>query len=540
MEDIQYEDGARGPQRWRCELQGQDIAEAGVVFADFENEEELDLERLGVQSGTTTIQIEDAEFFGGKIRVPRNPRVQFGKIPGRGPGSNGNGNGNSNGNSNGNGNRRNGNGGRMLQSTAKTVLVVRIEADDASTSASASTISDDVFGTGSDKINLKERFETCSYGQVVIEPASDSDHITDGVVEVTIPDTVSGASDSTIRNAAVNAATTLLGDLPSQFDHVMLCIPPGTSGGWIAYAYVNSWLSVYNDNWCLRPSGQVHEIGHNLGLAHSGEGSDPYGDESGMMGYSYPQDEDPIMCYNPAKSWQLNWYSDKSVAFDPLAGPLETTLIGIAGYGDSSRQSPEYYVNIKLDGGSDGDYYVGYNFVDDDDINTGTVEAGNTVTLHRKSGSETAYAPSLLLATLDSNQQHVISNYRGSGKDVVIEVTGSISSNGAPIRIYTGCQSVSDCPTGPVCAVPICQSDGSCSLDYSSCNGLKEFEIEILTDNYPGETTYMLIDECSGAVVGSGGPYVDRATTYTETWNVEESRFRLVMLDSYGKRSLSF
>ena len=31
-------------------------------------------------------------------------------------------------------------------------------------------------------------------------------------------------------------------------------------------------------------SAQMHELGHNLNLAHAGEGSDPYGDQSGMMG----------------------------------------------------------------------------------------------------------------------------------------------------------------------------------------------------------------------------------------------------------------
>lgn len=42
------------------------------------------------------------------------------------------------------------------------------------------------------------------------------------------------------------------------------------------------------------PSGQMHEIGHNLGFAHSGE-SQTYDDQSGMMGYSYSDDEGPVM-----------------------------------------------------------------------------------------------------------------------------------------------------------------------------------------------------------------------------------------------------
>jgi len=39
----------------------------------------------------------------------------------------------------------------------------------------------------------------------------------------------------------------------------------------------------------------MHEIGHNLGFRHSGEGAEGYGDRSGIMGYSYYEDEGPVM-----------------------------------------------------------------------------------------------------------------------------------------------------------------------------------------------------------------------------------------------------
>ena len=60
--------------------------------------------------------------------------------------------------------------------------------------------------------------------------------VSNGVTTVNILNDVSGTSDSSIRTAVVNAATASLGNLSSQFDHLMLCLPPGTSGGWIAYA----------------------------------------------------------------------------------------------------------------------------------------------------------------------------------------------------------------------------------------------------------------------------------------------------------------
>ncbi len=56
--------------------------------------------------------------------------------------------------------------------------------------------------------------------------------------------------------------------------------------------YISITLSFLNSD---SPSGQVHELGHNLNFGHSGEGSEEYADQTGMMGYSYSgfQDEGP-------------------------------------------------------------------------------------------------------------------------------------------------------------------------------------------------------------------------------------------------------
>ena len=48
-------------------------------------------------------------------------------------------------------------------------------------------------------------------------------------------------------------------------------MPTGVIQG-IAFAGVNSWYSVYKNEWCGYSAVQMHEIGHNLGLDHSGEG----------------------------------------------------------------------------------------------------------------------------------------------------------------------------------------------------------------------------------------------------------------------------
>ena len=69
----------------------------------------------------------------------------------------------------------------------------------------------------------------------------------------------------------------------------MACLPPGTlnngSSRWVAWAYVDWYLSAYHGIWCSYPSAQMHEIGHNINLDHSGVGNDEYADLSCMVSY---------------------------------------------------------------------------------------------------------------------------------------------------------------------------------------------------------------------------------------------------------------
>ena len=144
---------------------------------------------------------------------------------------------------------------RLAISGSRTYLAVRVVATDSSPTPSTSQISDEWFGTSDDLVNYKSQIEACSYDQVKVKPYSSSG-ISNGVVTVTIPNTISEKDNGVIRDAADDAVNKL--NLSGNIDHTMLCIPSGTTGGWIGYAYLNWYLSVYNDNWCLYPSIQMH------------------------------------------------------------------------------------------------------------------------------------------------------------------------------------------------------------------------------------------------------------------------------------------
>ncbi|MEM1154282.1 MAG: hypothetical protein AAGI44_09080, partial [Pseudomonadota bacterium] len=289
------------------------------------------------------------------------------------------------------------------------VLVLRITTADSAPTPSASQLSDSVFGTYGDPVNLVSQYAACSYGKKTFVPA-EGPNIVDGVAEVTVGINAAGSSRYTVMNAATTAANALVGSLGANYDHVLYAIPPGTDGSWIAFGYYNNYRTVYNNNWATYVSAQMHEVGHNFILDHSSEGSSEYGDTQGMMGFSYSQDDSPIMCFNAAKSSQLSWYNDKEIT---ISQSWSGKVIGLADYG-SAASDQNVIVRAEND---DGDsLFITYNRKTG--INSGTREGGNQVTVVEGRYQNT----SNLLAKLNNGGTYTYSNFWGSGDDFVLTV----------------------------------------------------------------------------------------------------------------------
>jgi hypothetical protein len=273
-----FRDGSEKTE-WECELQGADRKRGEGHFVKVEGLSDSQLNKSKAKSGRTSLQVENAMVTEGKLLIPAGAQPEFASVQLRGPknkhknGKKGRGRknkrkngkkgrGRKNKNNNGKKGRgpkkkhKKGNSGateegtdlgnsrmnnvfddrRKLLKGDRTVLAIRVTANDMKTSVSQKRLSNKIFGTGADAINLSERFDTCSYGQVTMSPYSGTtfkgitipDTARVGVVTININKKVGGSREGVIRDAVLDAAQAQLGNLEEQFDHVMLCLPVRT------------------------------------------------------------------------------------------------------------------------------------------------------------------------------------------------------------------------------------------------------------------------------------------------------------------------
>jgi hypothetical protein len=110
-------------------------------------------------------------------------------------------------------------------------------------------------------------------------------NVIDGVAEVTISYTVSGEYRDTVEDWASDELSSVVGVAESTWDHVMFVLPSSVDfAGSAAYAYIGWSRSVYRDNSVAVLLVQVHEIGHNLNMRHSGLDTETYGDTTCFEG----------------------------------------------------------------------------------------------------------------------------------------------------------------------------------------------------------------------------------------------------------------
>ena len=164
-----------------------------------------------------------------------------------------------------------------------------------------------------------------------------------------------------------------------------------------------------------------------------------------MMGYSYNEDNSPKQCFNPAKSYELGWYSDKVVEWDPLSqGTWVGTIVGVSDYGN--KQIANSKVVVRIDRGGN-DLYLGYNRKKN--MNSGVKANGDQVTIVEE---DEGYSKSNFIAGLNPGKRKTFSNFRNSGRTLFVDYISTDSSrNEAKVAIYFDDCVYPGCCEGSLC-----------------------------------------------------------------------------------------
>ena len=398
------------------------------------------------------------------------------------------------------------------QGDLETVMVRIIDSRGQAPTRSRSQLINDTF---EDDSCLKTQMEACSYNKVRIVPKQ-NDKINNGVYDLHVPFDFTANSDRQQFLSAAREQFDKEHGSVHNFDLVMFCMPAHSSGeqaAWGAFAYVNHPVSVYSNDWCGYASGQMHEVGHNLNLEHSGKQNvGEYDDATGLMGYSYASD-DTKMCYNAAKSWQLHWYEDQVLKVNPLnaGNPVRRfTLNGVADY----QKNREALVSLQLDQTSRAaSFFVGYNRKIG--INSGVKQDADMVTIVRKDEDADEYGYSWKVASLMVGADYTIENFNGEmGRDVNIKFIG-LTNNDRDAIIQ-----VSDVENAP-------------EEEREAC---EEYTVEVKTDRYPGDTSWSIAEtQGLGRGFGFSPEYDQNEHVYTTRvclpYNAE---YKFTIHDNYG------
>lgn len=193
-----------GKTHWSCELQGDDATKAGHSFVKVKGLSDKFFAKHDVQSGLTTLSVEGAVINGTEMIIPPDVAPTLGV------------------------NRR-----RLSENLAevtgeRNVLVVRVIANDKTTSGSEEWLSQKVFTDGT---TMKSQYAACSHGKLNFVPANGTGVTPNlGTTTVTIKAKVTNADVDAIEELIEAAVQEKVGvsDLSTKFHHVMFCVPEGT------------------------------------------------------------------------------------------------------------------------------------------------------------------------------------------------------------------------------------------------------------------------------------------------------------------------
>jgi len=278
---------------------------------------------------------------------------------------------------------------------------------------------------------------------------------------------------------------------PLDYNKVIYVLPAVVNfKGSAAYAYLNGYLSVFLDNYASMQYVLMHEIGHNLGHHHSGGGFSDYGDDSCMMGTQIYAKNAPRSCFNGAKSWWFNWYSDRHTVVTPTKKSMILHLLSIDDYLNGQANSDDQYTIARIVESDENDLFVMYNRAEG--VNSEVAGHRDQVTIVRQQGST---SQSWLEAGLDgsNSSEWTKSNWNDSGHTLVVQVCKRVAGTPDYARVVIYLRDINDLSCGSDSPNPptICSS------------GESRFKAGVRTDSWGSEIGWWLKERDDGGWFGN-------------------------------------
>ena len=400
------------------------------------------------------------------------------------------------------------------QGTLKLLVIRVTDGNNLAPQASADKIYENIF---EDEVCFKSQMKACSFGKLQIEPftgiSPSQQTINNGIVDINV--TGIASNEGQFVREARKAAKEKLGNLDDpRFDLVMFCLPKGPKG-MVAWAFTHSKFSFYTNKWCGAVGSTMHEVGHNLGLGHSGERRK--GDTSDGVGFmgKIPGKRDVRLCYNAQKSYQLGWYDDRTETINPVDGKgfRNFTLNGIAEY---ERKNQAIVVLRLKQVDRIPDFYIGFNLATGINSDTGQ-DKGKVIIVRKDKGGHEEYGQSTKIASLIPGQRHVIRNF-DNVRNVQIVFQG-LENGSAKIVVVDN----DDQLPNPAFRT----GDEKC----------KKFTIELKTHKKPKDIAWYITDEL-GNVAANSQKYKGKRKKYIQEvclpMHIGPKTYKFTILDDGG------
>jgi hypothetical protein len=312
---------------------------------------------------------------------------------------------------------------KLLASNGQVkVLVIRVSDDSSNdyrrkVTQSTTQMYWDVFG---DENNLSKVYNHCSNGNLNMIPATGIDpqtgrEVDRGVVTV-VPDSNEDICNMTYKSAG-NIALEALKNAQIDAQHKMIILPDCVNfQGAGAWGQTPGQLTWFPSRYASFPVTQVHEIGHNLGMRHSGKNGVSYADDTDSMGNKGSwSDIGSKMCFNGAKTWYFGWYSNHHKYVNPENWPFKGDLGTVT---DAARFSSSENAVLHLKSGSASSLFVIFNRAEAFNQDVGDPD---TVLITEQLYS---YSISTWMAALKAGETYHHKNWNGSQNTLVIKNCG--------------------------------------------------------------------------------------------------------------------